>query len=113
VKGFAPGDRITVDVFIHCGHCYQCRTGHSNVCANREIYGKRRGAYAEYAVLPERVLCKVPAKLSMEEVALLENLGVAVHAVEHVAHDPHGGNHRLRPSESGAQALAAQASMSY
>jgi 2-desacetyl-2-hydroxyethyl bacteriochlorophyllide A dehydrogenase len=88
VKDFAPGDRITVDVFIHCGRCYQCRTGHSNVCANREIYGKRRGAYAEYAVLPERVLCKVPDKLSMQEVALLENLGVAVHAVEHVAHDP-------------------------
>jgi len=88
VTDFKPGDRVTVDVFIHCGRCYQCRTGHSNVCDNREIYGKRRGAYAEYAVLPERVICKVPDKLSMEEVALLENLGVAVHAVEHVAHNP-------------------------
>ena len=88
VKDFKPGDRITVDVFIHCGRCYHCRTGHSNVCDNREIYGKRRGAYAEYAVLPERVLCKVPDKLSMEEVALLENLGVAVHAVEHAPHAP-------------------------
>jgi 2-desacetyl-2-hydroxyethyl bacteriochlorophyllide A dehydrogenase len=88
VVDFKPGDRITVDVFINCGRCYQCRTGHSNVCANREIYGKRRGSYAEYAVLPERVLCKVPDDISMEEVALLENLGVAVHAVEHVPHDP-------------------------
>jgi 2-desacetyl-2-hydroxyethyl bacteriochlorophyllide A dehydrogenase len=88
VKDFKAGDRITVDVFIHCGRCYQCRTGHSNVCEDREIYGKRRGAYAEYAVLPERVICKVPDKLSMEEVALLENLGVAVHAAEHVPHDP-------------------------
>jgi 2-desacetyl-2-hydroxyethyl bacteriochlorophyllide A dehydrogenase len=88
VKGFKAGDRITVDVFMHCGRCYQCRTGHSNVCDSREIYGKRRGAYAEYAALPERVLCKVPDKLSMEEVALLENLGIAVHAIEHVPHDP-------------------------
>jgi 2-desacetyl-2-hydroxyethyl bacteriochlorophyllide A dehydrogenase len=88
VKDFRPGDRITVDVFIHCGRCFQCRTGHSNVCENREIYGKRRGAYAEYAVLPERVICKVPDRLSMEEVALLENLGVAVHAVEQVSHVP-------------------------
>ena len=88
VRDFKPGDRITVDVFINCGRCYQCRTGHSNVCDHREIYGKRRGAYAEYAVLPERALCKVPDKLSMEEVALLENLGVAVHAVEHARHDP-------------------------
>lgn len=88
VADFKPGDRITVDVFIHCGRCYQCRSGHSNVCDNREIYGKRRGAYAEYAVLPERVICKVPDRLSMEEVALLENVGVAVHAVEHVPHAP-------------------------
>ena len=88
VKDLKPGDRVTVDVFIHCGRCYQCRTGHSNVCQNREIYGKRRGAYAEYAVLPERVICRVPDRLSMEEVALLENFGVAVHAVEHVPHAP-------------------------
>lgn len=88
VKDFEPGDRITVDVFINCGRCYQCRTGHSNVCENREIYGKRRGAYAEYAVLPERQICKVPDNMSIEEVALLENLGVAVHAVEAIPHDP-------------------------
>jgi threonine 3-dehydrogenase len=88
VRSVKPGDRITVDVFIHCGQCYQCRTGHSNVCVQREIYGKQRGAYAEYAVLPERVICKVPDKLDLQQVALLENLGVAVHAVEVVAHDP-------------------------
>jgi 2-desacetyl-2-hydroxyethyl bacteriochlorophyllide A dehydrogenase len=88
VQDFRPGDRITVDVFIHCGRCYQCRTGHSNVCVEREIYGKRRGAYAEYAVLPARVICRVPDQISMEEVALLENLGVAVHAVERTPHDP-------------------------
>jgi len=88
VKGFKPGDRITVDVFIHCGRCYQCRSGHTNLCVEREIYGKRRGAFAEYAVLPERVICRLPDKLSMEEGALLENLGVAVHAVELEQHDP-------------------------
>jgi threonine dehydrogenase-like Zn-dependent dehydrogenase len=58
------------------------------MCVNREIYGKRRGAFAEYAVLPERVICPVPDQLSMAEVALLENLGIAVHAVEVESHDP-------------------------
>jgi len=58
------------------------------MCLEREIYGKRRGAFAEYAVLPERVICKLPDKLSMEEGALLENLGIAVHAVEVEPHDP-------------------------
>jgi threonine 3-dehydrogenase len=88
VKSFSPGDRIVVDVFIPCGRCYQCRNGRTNICVDREIYGKRRGAFAEYAVLPERVICGLPDKLSLEEGALLENLGIAVHAVELEPHDP-------------------------
>jgi threonine 3-dehydrogenase len=88
VKQFKPGDRITVDPLIHCGHCYLCRKGYTNMCFEREIYGKRRGAFAEYAVLPERVICKLPDKLSFEEGAMLENLGVAVHAIEIEPHDP-------------------------
>ena len=88
VKGFSPGDRIVVDPFIPCGRCYQCRNGHTNICVDREIYGKRRGAFAEYAVLPERVICGLPDKLSLEEGAVLENLGIAVHAVELEPHDP-------------------------
>lgn len=88
VTRFKPGDRITVDPLIFCGHCYTCRKGYTNICLEREIYGKRRGAFAEYAVLPERVIDKLPANLSLEEGALLENLGIAVHAVEVEPHDP-------------------------
>ena len=88
VKNFRPGDRIVNDPLIYCGHCRQCRSGYTNMCENREIYGKRRGAFAEYAVLPERVLCPLGEKLSLEEGAVLENLGIAVHAVEVEHHDP-------------------------
>lgn len=88
VTQFKPGDRITVDPLIYCGHCSVCRKGATNMCLEREIYGKRRGAFAEYAVLPERVICKLPDTLSLEEGALLENLGIAVHAVEVEPHDP-------------------------
>jgi 2-desacetyl-2-hydroxyethyl bacteriochlorophyllide A dehydrogenase len=88
VKVFKPGDRVTVDPFINCGQCYQCRSGHHNMCVDREIYGKRRGAFAEYAILPERSMCKIPDKLSLEEGAVLENFGIAVHAVEVESHDP-------------------------
>lgn len=88
VKQFRPGDRITVDPLIYCGHCEACRAGYTNMCAEREIYGKRRGAFAEYAVLPERALAKLPDGLSLEEAALLENLGVAVHAVDNTPHEP-------------------------
>jgi threonine 3-dehydrogenase len=88
VKDVKPGDLIVNDPLISCGRCYVCRSGHTNMCINREIYGKRRGAFAEYAVLPDSVICPLPPKLSMEEGALLENFGVAVHAVEVEAHDP-------------------------
>ncbi len=88
VTQFEPGDRITVDPLIYCGHCQICRQGYTNMCLNREIYGKRRGAFAEYAVLPERVICKLPENLELAEGALLENLGIAVHAVEVAPHDP-------------------------
>jgi threonine 3-dehydrogenase len=88
VTQFRPGDRIVVDPLIYCGHCHACRAGYTNMCAQREIYGKRRGAFAEYAVLPERTLAKLPDPLTLEEGALLENLGVAVHAVESAPHEP-------------------------
>jgi threonine 3-dehydrogenase len=88
VTQFKPGDRIVNDPLIYCGHCRQCREGFTNMCENREIYGKRRGAFAEYAVLPERALCPLPEKLSLQEGAVLENLGIAVHAVEIEHHDP-------------------------
>jgi threonine dehydrogenase-like Zn-dependent dehydrogenase len=58
------------------------------MCENREIYGKRRGAFAEYAVLPARVLCPLPERLSLQEGTVLENFGIAVHAVEIEHHDP-------------------------
>ena len=88
VTQFKPGDRIVNDPLIYCGHCYQCRAGFTNMCVNREIYGKRRGAFAEYAMLPERVICPLNESLSLEEGAILENLGIAVHAVEVEHHDP-------------------------
>jgi threonine 3-dehydrogenase len=88
VKDFKPGDRVVNDPLIYCGTCYQCRSGFTNMCVNREIYGKRRGAFAEFAVLPERVICRLNEKLSLEEGAVLENLGIAVHSVEVEHHDP-------------------------
>jgi len=87
VNQFKPGDRIIDDPMIHCGHCRHCLSGFSNMCENREIYGKRRGAFAEYAVLPERVMCRLSDRLSLEEGAVLENFGIAVRSVEVEPHD--------------------------
>ena len=87
VRQFKPGDRIVNDPMIHCGHCRHCYSGFTNMCESREIYGKRRGAFAEYAVLPERVICRLNDRLSLEEGAVLENFGIAVRSVEVEHHD--------------------------
>jgi threonine 3-dehydrogenase len=58
------------------------------MCENREIYGKRRGAFAEYAVLPESVICSLHPSLSFEEGAVLENFGIAMHSVDIEPHEP-------------------------
>ncbi len=88
VKRFKPGDCIVNDPLIYCGHCRQCRSGFTNMCENREIYGKRRGAFAEYALLPERVICHLNDNLSLEEGAVLENFGIAMHSVDIEHHEP-------------------------
>ncbi len=88
VQDFKPGDRVVNDPLIGCGHCRQCRAGYTNMCETREIYGKRRGAFAEYAVLPERVMCHLNPRLSLAEGAVLENFGIAMHAVDVEPHEP-------------------------
>ncbi len=45
VGGWEPGQRVVVEPFIGCGHCYPCRVGKSNCCANltdhRRAYPRR------------------------------------------------------------------------
>lgn len=87
VKDMAPGDRVTFDSTISCGHCYFCSKGRINLCDNRQVLGvspgeyRRHGAFAEYVNVPRRVSYKLPDALSFEHAALIEAVSVAVHAV--------------------------------
>jgi L-iditol 2-dehydrogenase len=87
VKEFAVGDRITLDSTIYCGACSPCRRGEVNLCDNRQVLGvscsdyRRAGAFAEYVVVPSRIVYHLPDNLSFTEAAMLEAVAVAVHAV--------------------------------
>jgi L-iditol 2-dehydrogenase len=87
VKGFAEGDRVTFDSTIYCGACGPCRRGEVNLCDNRQVLGvscsdyRRAGAFAEYVVVPSRIVYRLPDNLSFAEAAMLEAVAVAVHAV--------------------------------
>ena len=86
VKAFKVGDRVTFDSTIYCGECYFCRKGLENLCDNRRVLGvscdeyRRDGAFAEYVVVPEHILYRLPADLDFVSAAVTEPLAVATHA---------------------------------
>jgi L-iditol 2-dehydrogenase len=87
VTGFAAGDRVTFDSTVFCGACDFCRRGEVNLCDNRQVMGvscgeyRRAGAFAEFIVVPERIIYRLPDKLEFAEAAMLEAVSVALHAV--------------------------------
>ncbi len=86
--GIQEGDRVTFDSTVYCGECEYCRRGEMNLCERREVLGvstpeyRRAGAFAEFVVVPDRIVHPLPAKLPFAEAAMVEPLAVAVHAVE-------------------------------
>jgi L-iditol 2-dehydrogenase len=87
VRGYAEGDRVTFDSTVYCGSCAFCRSGDMNLCDNRQVIGvscgdyRRHGAFAEYVVIPARILYPLPDTISFAEAAMLEAVSVALHAV--------------------------------
>jgi L-iditol 2-dehydrogenase len=88
VKNFKKGDRVTFDSTVYCGECPYCKRGQINLCDNRQVIGvscgdyRRHGAFAEYVVVPERILYPLPENLSFNEAAMLEAVSVALHGVK-------------------------------
>ncbi len=81
VSSVAVGDYVAAESHITCGVCFQCRTGQAHVCKNYRILGiDVDGSFAEYVVLPERVLWKTSRDIPPELGCVQEPLGNAVHA---------------------------------
>jgi L-iditol 2-dehydrogenase len=87
VKGYHEGDRVTFDSTISCGQCYFCTRGEINLCDHRQVLGvscgefRRHGAFAEYVVVPQNILYRLPDSLPFEHAALIEAVSIGVHAV--------------------------------
>jgi L-iditol 2-dehydrogenase len=87
VNSFAKGDRVTFDSTVYCGECSNCLRGDVNLCDRRQVLGvscgdyRRNGAFAEFVVVPARIVHRLPDNLSFSEAALLEAVAVALHAV--------------------------------
>lgn len=84
---FSEGERVTFDSTVFCGACGYCLRGEINLCDRREVLGvscgdyRRAGAFAEYVLVPARIVYRMPDNLSYAHAAMLEACSVALHAV--------------------------------
>ncbi|MEX2502476.1 MAG: L-threonine 3-dehydrogenase [Trueperaceae bacterium] len=80
VRGFAPGDRVSGEGHLTCGHCRNCRAGRRHLCRNTEGVGvDRPGAFRERFVLPAGNAFAVPDDIPDRWATLLDPFGNAVH----------------------------------
>lgn len=83
VENVKVGDRVVCANSAPCGDCFYCRKGEYNLCENLDLLN---GAYAEYIVVPERIVQKntllLPDSLSFEKAAFCEPLANVVHGAE-------------------------------
>lgn len=82
VQNFVPGDMVSGEGHIGCGHCYFCRTGQGHICRKVEIIGvDRDGCFAEFMALPKANVWKLRPGIPYEIAAILDPLGNAMHTV--------------------------------
>lgn len=75
-----PGDHVVGDPRVSCGACQWCGEGAYNLCPGLGFIGEvAPGCFAEYLVLDEKKLIKVPDSVDLCRAALVEPLAVALH----------------------------------
>ena len=93
VSQFKPGDRVCLHYLASCGICAYCQRGNEQFCVSGAMMGKfRDGGYAEFVVMPERSVFRLPEEVPFEHGAILMcSSATALHALNKA---------RLRPGES-------------
>ena len=83
VKNVKIGDRVVCANSAPCGECFHCKKEEYNLCEKLDLLN---GAYAEYIVVPERIVQKntliIPDNITFEKAAFCEPLANVVHGAE-------------------------------
>lgn len=84
VGGPLAGQRVAVDPAVPCFACRSCRAGNPNLCERIVFagHGNTDGGMREYLAWPTHRLHPLPGGLDEVDGALLEPLGVALHALD-------------------------------
>jgi alcohol dehydrogenase len=81
VSNVKPGDRCAVEPYLNCQNCYSCERGHTNCCEILQTLGVHcDGGLRPLFTVPARKL-HVSTRLTFEQLALVETLGIGCHAI--------------------------------
>ncbi len=80
VSNVSVGDRCSIEPYMNCGHCYACRKGASNCCANMSVIGvmENGGLCESFRVRASKL--HRSEMLSYDQLALVETLAIGCHA---------------------------------
>ncbi|MBT3274333.1 MAG: alcohol dehydrogenase catalytic domain-containing protein, partial [Spirochaetales bacterium] len=85
LSGIEIGTRVAVDLVMRCGECYYCRTGQSNMCANRFSKGLRiLGGFGEFIAVRASQVYPFSEKLSFEEAAFAEPVACCIRSLARI-----------------------------
>lgn len=81
VSGVRVGDRCAVEPYLNCGACLACRRGRPNCCETLRVLGVHTdGGLRPLITVPGHKLHRSD-RLTLEQLALVETLGIGCHAV--------------------------------
>src|SRR5204863_6051504 len=81
VKDFFPGELVSGEGHVVCGHCRNCLAGRRHLCKDTKGVGVNRpGAFAEYLALPMTNVWHHDAAVPRDVAAIFDPFGNAVHA---------------------------------
>ncbi|MCU1488894.1 MAG: alcohol dehydrogenase [Acidimicrobiaceae bacterium] len=85
VSGPALGTLVAVDPMVFCGHCRQCRSGWTNLCANGGGLGTTAdGAFARYVRVAASQCEPVPDAVPARWASVTEPLSCVLHALDRI-----------------------------
>jgi threonine 3-dehydrogenase len=80
VKDFRPGEVVSAEGHVVCGHCRNCLAGRRHLCKDTQGIGvQRAGAFAEYIAVPMTNVWVHDPHIPRDVQAIFDPFGNAVH----------------------------------
>jgi len=80
-NGIKIGDKCAIDPYIYCGSCRACLRGRTNCCEQLRLYGVHVDGGMQGFLSVRLDLLHKSKTLSLDQLALIETLGIGAHAV--------------------------------